>query len=284
VDDTPLPWLARYPNDGVYLFHPVVTSAGRKRAVETLVGKFWKHTTQHRFHIDNVGQKTFENKFPKYIRNSNSVSDSLNSFLLQVERHCLNYGVYVPARETIMADARLGTLYASLPVHVRVECVNVFDILLFECFGKDSKLCADFPTLFNSNNSSGYHIIYALAVAAQMPMLSLVGFEAVHKPPIMNDTDTIEVYTERWKSWFTAAYHLGWVYSDRWFLNEYARGLHGSLRKLGMVLKNDANNNRTSILPTQTGSLHRRLLTLSSILLPATALRQSTFVPSLLDY
>ena len=242
-----MPWLARYPNGGVRLFHPVTNLDGRRRAVETLIGKFWKHTTQHRFHIDNVGQKTFESRFPKYIRPAGSVSAALDSFLLQVERHCLNYGVYVPARDMIVSDARLGTLYASLPVHVQLECVNAFDLLLFQCFGKDQKLCADFATLFNSNNSSGYHVIYELAVAAQLPMLSLVGFEAVHRPPIMNDADTIDMYTERWKSWFTAADHLGWINSDEWFLIEYTRGLHKSLRQMGGTLKNEANANRRNV-------------------------------------
>ena len=75
-----------------------------------------------------------------------------------------------------------------------------------------------------------------------MPMLSLVGFQAVHKPPLMNDADTIEVYTG-----LTAADHLGWVHSDRWFLNEYTRGLHKSLRTLGQMLRNDANTNRRNI-------------------------------------
>ena len=90
---------------------------------------------------------------------------------------------------------------------MQLECINVFDFLLFECFRKDSKLCADFSALFLDDNDSGYHIIYELAVAAEMPMLSLVGFQAVHKPPLMNDADTIEVYTGCWKTWLTATDH-----------------------------------------------------------------------------
>ena len=46
-DGTALPWLARYPNGGVHLFHPVVNPGVRKRPVEGLVHRFWKHTQQH---------------------------------------------------------------------------------------------------------------------------------------------------------------------------------------------------------------------------------------------
>lgn len=96
-----------------------------------------------------------------------------------------------------------------------------------------------FPTLFNGNNRSGYNVIYELAVAVQLPMLSLVGFEAAHTPPVMVDKDTIELYTEGCKSWCTAADHMGWIYSDRWFLSEYVRGLHGS----GLLMKTAATKN-----------------------------------------
>ena len=95
----------------------------------------------------------------------------------------------------------------------------------------------------NPRVRSGYNVIYELAVAAQLPMLSLVGFEAVHTPPIMDDKDSIETYTERWQVWFDAAGHLGWVYSDRWFLNEYVRGLHRSLSKMGTLLLHAAEAN-----------------------------------------
>ena len=115
-----------------------------------------------------------------------------------------------------------------------------FNLLLYRCFQEDSKLLADFPTLFYGLNLSGYNVIYKLAVAAQLPMLSHVGFEAAHPPPVMDDKDTVEMYTERWKSWLTAADHIGWSYSDRWFLNEYVRGLHGSLGTLGLLMKSAA--------------------------------------------
>ena len=36
---------------------------------------------------------------------------------------------------------------------------------------------------------------------------------------------------EHWKSWLTATAHLGWVYCDRWLLNQCIHGLHRSLSK-----------------------------------------------------
>ena len=115
-----------------------------------------------------------------------------------------------------MKDAQLGTLFASLPIHVQVECADEFDLCLYECIRKDTKLCKDFPMKVHIR--SGYNIICELAVLAQLPMLSLVGFEAIHTPPVMDDKDAIEANTERWQFWFDAAGHIGWSYSDRWFL------------------------------------------------------------------
>ena len=239
-DGTALPWLAQYPNDGVHLFHAVVHHGGRARKVEQLIGRFWKSTAQHSFRTNQgVSRKTWATTCPKYISGNESVSASISAFLLDVESHCLSFGVYVPARETIMKDAQLGTLFTYLPIHVQVECVDSFDLKLYECLRKDPLLCKAFPTKFHIR--SGYHIIYELAVLAQLPMLSLVGFEAVHTPPVMDDKDTIEAYTKRWQFWFDAASHIGWVYSDRWFLNEYVRGLHRSLSKMGALLLTAAN-------------------------------------------
>ena len=142
-----------------------------------------------------------------------------------------------------MYDARLGNLFTSLPVHIQMECVDVFDLLLYQCFKQDNELRAEFSTLFSGIIRSGYHVFYELAVAAQLPMLSLVGFEAVHTRPVMDSNDTIDMYTARWKSWFHAADAIGWIYSDRWFLNEYVRGLHRSLGEVGLLLKGNATAN-----------------------------------------
>ena len=197
-DGTALPWLARYPDAGVRLFHPVVHPGGRTRSVEQLVGLFWESTVRHQFRDDPISHKTWSTTFPKYVRGSESASVAINTFLLDVESHCLSFGVYVPARETIMNDAQLGTLFTSLPIHVQVECADKFDILLYECFKKDTKLHAAFPTKLNPHVRSGYNIIYELAVLAQLPMLSLDGFGVVHTPPVVNDKDTIDEYTVRW--------------------------------------------------------------------------------------
>ena len=103
-----------------------------------------------------------------------------------------------------MNDAQLGTLFTSLPVHVQAECADKFDILLYECFRKDTKLYAAFSTKLSPHIRSGYDIIYELAVLDQLPMLSLVGFMVVHTPPVMDDKDNIDEYTARWQFWFDA--------------------------------------------------------------------------------
>ena len=43
--------------------------------------------------------------------------------------------------------------------------------------------------LFNGKPAVAFISFYELAVAAQLPMLSVVGFEAVHKRPVMEDKD-----------------------------------------------------------------------------------------------
>jgi hypothetical protein len=226
------PWNAERPEYGDITCHPV-----RLNDVYILRDLFITHfrtgaSTVGYLRSDPKNLKNFSDSFPLFGSNDVQKFFHWHNDLVQ---HCLLYGVYVPPAHTLRHDECLGTWFNDLPHCVQVDTEKHFSKALTACLRKSmqSSVRQEYPSIANviqHGYNDGYMILYVLAQKAGKHPL-LIRFPSEPYEPIQTIDMTIEQYRIAWTQYLQYRLLDGTIYNDRYFLQQFVRGLHTSINQ-----------------------------------------------------
>jgi hypothetical protein len=156
--------------------------------------------------------------------------------------HALQYGLYIPPVHTLRAKEILGVWFLELPPHVQADTQNHFCHVLTGCLRKNmqASVRTDHPFIVNiiqHGSDNGYKILHTLAQqAGQHPLLIRYPFDP--SEPVQDNDTTVIQYVVSWQQYLRHMLLDGTIYSDRYFLQQFLRNLHKSIReKIGPHLR-----------------------------------------------
>jgi hypothetical protein len=226
------PWKAERPEYGDITCHPV-----RLNDVYILRDLFITHfctgaSTVGYLRSDPKNMKNFSDSFPLFGSDDVQIFFHWHNDLVQ---HCLLYGVYVPPAHTLRHDECLGTWFDDLPHCVKIDVEKHFSKVLTACLRKNmqSSVCQDHPSIANIIQhcyNDGYMILYLLAQKAGKHPL-LIRFPSEPHEPTQTADMTVEQYRIAWTQYLQYRLLDGTIYNDRYFLQQFVRGLHSSIKQ-----------------------------------------------------
>jgi hypothetical protein len=226
------PWNAERPEYGDITCHPV-----RLNDIYILRDLYITHfrtgaSTVGYLRSDPKNMKNFSDSFPLF------GSDDVQKFFHwhnDLVQHCLLYGVYVPPAHTLRHDQCLGTWFDDLPHCVKIDADKHFSKVLTACLRKNmqSSLRQEYPSIANiiqHGYNDGYKILYLLAQKAGKHPL-LIRFPSEPHEPTQTADMTVEHYRIAWTQYLQYRLLDGMIYNDRYFLQQFVRGLHSSINQ-----------------------------------------------------
>jgi hypothetical protein len=156
--------------------------------------------------------------------------------------HASQYGFYIPPVHTLRAKEILGVWFLELPPHVQADTQNHFCHVLTGCLRKhmQTSVRTDHPfiaDIIQHGSDNGYKILHTLAQqAGQHPLLIRYPFDP--SEPVQDNDTTVIQYVVAWQQYLRHMLLDGTIYSDRYFLQQFLRNLHKSIReKIGPHLR-----------------------------------------------
>jgi hypothetical protein len=183
--------------------------------------------------------KEFQDAFPPF-----GPEDVLKYFHWhnRLVTHASQYGFYIPPAHTLRAKEILGVWFLELPPHVQADTQNHFCHVLTGCLRKhmQTSVRTDHPfiaDIIQHGSDNGYKILHTLAQqAGQHPLLIRNPFDP--SEPVQDNDTTVIQYVVAWQQYLRHMLLDGTVYSDRYFLQQFLRNLHKSIReKIGPHLR-----------------------------------------------
>jgi hypothetical protein len=156
--------------------------------------------------------------------------------------HASQYGFYIPPVHTLHAKEILGVWFLELPPYVQANTQNHFCHVLTGCLRKQMQTSVrnDHPfitDIIQHGSDNGYKILHTLAQqAGQHPLLIQYPFDPLE--PVQDNDTTVIQYVVSWQQYLRHMLLDGTIYSNRYFLQQFLRNLHKSIReKIGPHLR-----------------------------------------------
>jgi hypothetical protein len=144
----------------------------------------------------------------------------------RVVQYAQSWGIFVPPLHTLRDDDPLGIWFTDLPIHVQHACMNQHHSVLGTCL-KSSSTNLMLDPLFSSiltSYSDGYGMLLALATVCGHPLLQQ--YPSTAAEPRQNNDNSIATYVTLWVHYLNLRLLDGCVLSDRYFMQQFLRGLH----------------------------------------------------------
>ena len=222
-----LPWIARRPDYGEVLCHPLPTNmSGMDR--ELFMSNFVR-TTQ--FNVSYHG-KYFQQNFPVFNTESSDGRYEIFPFFNRVVSYCANAGVFVPPPHTYEDGCPLGRWFEDLNPFVQSAVATTFGTFLAGvlkskytglAFSKDSQIKA-----IAYANQDGYDILYNLVVYAGHPQLQAHPSASIE--PKQGADTSLYMHVQAWIHFCYIQQLGGTIISDRYFYQRFIHSMHPLVR------------------------------------------------------
>jgi hypothetical protein len=253
-DETGLiaPWYASRPDYGRVLNFPVPNE------VRFMDGALFLSGFHSAFDIKN--SRYFMGNFPVYTPGGSSFT----SWHCRVVTYCHPWGIFIPPLQTLRDNDVLGIWFPRLPPWVQHDTLNVFDGLLAICLkSKHTGLTADLHLArIVQLHEGGYQALYDLAVHAGHPVLQT--YPTTPSEPQQAADCCLADHILHWVTYVHDMALRGTHLSDRYFLEQFGRSLHGYLRPtFGPFLEQESNRFRVGDALPHSFAPHRLLAKIS---------------------
>ena len=175
-----------------------------------------------RIGVDVGDPKTFLYGFPTLPTNASN--GQIFHFLSSVSHYCCGYSIYVPPLHTLTAHDPHGRWAADLTAQYQAVFDYHNSVLLQGFKSKAANLSYTDRLAHLLRDHDSYSLYYQLAEIAGHPAL-VYGTPYSRIPSQRNDT-TLTEYRDDWLQHLYTQYLRGTFYSDRYFVEEFAKGLN----------------------------------------------------------
>lgn len=155
-------------------------------------------------------------------------------YLSTLTEYCIGAAVYIPPPHTHSQLTHSGAWYMYLPAHCKTRWSYYDSVLKQALCGKTANLSHTDSLKHLLRETSGYHIIRELALAAGHPALAFNRVEV--DLPIQRTDTTLQDYLFKWLHYLHIGVLRGIFLSDRYFLECFIRNLspifNGNLKPL----------------------------------------------------
>jgi hypothetical protein len=227
-----LPWMATHPQFGQIPCYPVRLN-NIYMVREVFIASFRTGPAAIGYsRSDPKNMKNFAESFPIF---SSSDVTKFFEWHNNLVHHGLQYGIFIPPARTLRTKQNLGVWFQDLTSCVQSDVQKYFTNLITGCLRSkmQASVRQDYPLIANiiqNRTTNGYKILYLLAKKAGKHPL-LIRYPNDPPEPIQNADTTLETYINAWSQYLQYMLLDGTVYSDRYFMQQFQRNMHSSLKQ-----------------------------------------------------